>query len=299
MPRDGRVTVTSPIGNLPNEPKMHSRGWYLWREKRGSGAEPSGVAQRRVRALPAPENFPRSTHARGREKLSTISKADAKLATSLRKMGGMGGYGSGRYGGRPTSEACASFVLTTTLFARPGLRAGVKATFALTFSTSDERLPLTITLDTTGTTYRFLELSHAGRDRSASPQHYQVQLETSPQPFGGVRWWFLCPRTGRRCTRLYLPLGGHRFWSRQAWGLGYACQRETAQCRAQRQAIKTYRALSGEGNWRDGAPEKPKGMRWRTYDRLAARLDQYNAAFDAGWMVSVSRLLARSPTLKR
>jgi hypothetical protein len=41
----------------------------------------------------------------------------------------------------------------------------------------------------------------------------------------------------------------------------------------------------------DGPPEKPKGMRWRTYDRLAARLDYYNDAFAAGWMTSVSRLL--------
>jgi hypothetical protein len=207
----------------------------------------------------------------------------------------MGGSRSGRGGGRPTSEACASFVLTTALFTRAGLRAGVKGELALTFSDSGAgRLPVKILIDTTGTTYRFLELSHVGRTSDAVPQRYQVQLRTSPQPFGGVRWWFVCPRTGRRCTKLFLPLGGHRFWSRQAWGLGYACQRETAQCRAQRQAIKTYRALRGEGNWRDGASAKPKWMRWRTYDQLAARLDHYNDAFDANWMVSVSRLLARA-----
>jgi hypothetical protein len=58
--------------------------------------------------------------------------------------------------------------------------------------------------------------------------------------------------------------------------------------------MKTYRLLKGEGNWRDGALPKPKGMRWRTYDRLAARLDHYNDAFDAGWMVSVSGVLRRS-----
>jgi hypothetical protein len=146
----------------------------------------------------------------------------------------MGGYGSGRSGGRPTSEACASFVLTTTLFARAGLRPGIKGTFSLTFSEGGEdRLRVTISVDTTGT-YRFLTLSHAGRNRERAAQSYQVTLETSPQPFGGVRWWFLCPRTGQRCTRLYLPRGGHRFWSRQAWQLGYACQRETAQYRAQR-----------------------------------------------------------------
>lgn len=52
--------------------------------------------------------------------------------------------------------------------------------------------------------------------------------------------------------------------------------------------MKVYAALSGEGNWREGAPPKPKWMRWRTYDKLAARLDYYNDAFDAGWMASVA-----------
>jgi hypothetical protein len=57
--------------------------------------------------------------------------------------------------------------------------------------------------------------------------------------------------------------------------------------------VKTYRLLKGEGNWRDGAPPKPKGMRWRTYGRLSARLDHYNDAFDAEWMISASRFLTR------
>ena len=35
-------------------------------------------------------------------------------------------------------------------------------------------------------------------------------------------------------------------------------------------------------------------MRWRTHDRLSAKLDYDNDAFDAGWMVSVGRLLART-----
>jgi len=208
----------------------------------------------------------------------------------------MGGSGSGRYGGRPTSEACASFVLTMGLFTRAGLRAGVRGTFELTCPDSGGGdLPVTIKVDTSHRTYGFLELSHDGRNSEGAPLRYQVQLATSAQPFGGERWWFLCPRAGRRCTKLYLPWGGRRFLSRQAYDLGYACQRETAQCRAQRQAIKTYRALQGDGNWREGSPEKPKGMRRRTYYRLADRLDRYNDAFDANWMTSVSRLLARSP----
>ena len=211
----------------------------------------------------------------------------------------MGGYGSGRSGGRPTSEACASFTLTTTLLARARLRPGMKGTFTITYSEGGDTFPVAVTIDTTGTTYRFIELAHAQRTSSALPQRYQVALQTSPQPLGGLRWWYICPQRGRRCTKLFLPRGGHRFWSRQAYDLGYASQREGAQDRAQRQAIRTYRALSGEGNWRNGAPAKPKWMRWRTYDRLAAKLDHYNDAFEANWMVAVSRLLQRPVSRRR
>lgn len=211
----------------------------------------------------------------------------------------MGGRGSGRSGGKPTSEACGSFVLTTTTFARVGLR--MKGTISATWSDHGEPFPVSIAIDTIGTTYCYLELAHASRNRWNSTQRYQVRLETSPQPFGGVRWWFVCPQSERRCTKLFLPRGGHRFWSRKAYDLGYACQREDRQYQAQRQAIKTYKALGGdaEGNWRGGAPEKPKWMRWHTYDRLAARLDHYNDAFDGHWMTSIARLLARAPMKSR
>jgi len=50
-------------------------------------------------------------------------------------------------------------------------------------------------------------------------------LTTTPQPFGGQRWWFICPRTGRRTAKLYLPDGALTFASRQAYRLAYQCQR--------------------------------------------------------------------------
>jgi hypothetical protein len=63
--------------------------------------------------------------------------------------------------------------------------------------------------------------------------------------------------------------------------------------RAQLQAIKIYRRLEGQGNWRDGAPPKPKGMRWRTYERLAEKFDRQNARFDSNWMAGAMRFLGR------
>ena len=118
----------------------------------------------------------------------------------------MGGYGSGRYGGRPTSEACASLVLSTTTFLRAGLRAAMKATASITFTAGGERFPVAMVIDTTDKQFPFIEFDHESRSRSSpSPQRYRVRLQRSPQPFGGMRWWFECPRTGARCVKLYLP----------------------------------------------------------------------------------------------
>jgi hypothetical protein len=38
----------------------------------------------------------------------------------------------------------------------------------------------------------------------------------------GAGYWFCCPGTGKRAAKLFLPRGGHRFLSREAYRLGYA-----------------------------------------------------------------------------
>jgi hypothetical protein len=74
-----------------------------------------------------------------------------------------------------------------------------------------------------------------------------IRLLWTVPTFGGRRWWFQCPRTGRRTTKLYLPNGGSHFWSRKAYGLGYACQREGRFDRLQRRAAMLNRQLGGKG----------------------------------------------------
>lgn len=170
----------------------------------------------------------------------------------------MGGYGSGRTGGRPTYESTASLVLTVTTFVRAGLQVGLKGNTSLTFGNRGDPFPVTIGIDARDQSMPFLELSHARRTSPALAETYRVRLEMTAQRFGGVRWWFRCPRTGRRCRKLFLPLGGHQFLSRYAYRLGYASQREDRRGRAQRQAIKAFEALGGEGHWMDGPPAKPR-----------------------------------------
>ncbi len=204
----------------------------------------------------------------------------------------MGGRGSGR-SGRPSYESTASIALRTAIFARVGLRFGLKGTADLTFRCDGELLPVKIRIDTMDRHFPFLELEHARRTANAEKERYRVRLETTPQHFGGVRWWFRCPRTGRRAVCLRLPLGGHQFWSRHAYRLGYASQREDRRGRAQLQAEKLYAALGGDGHWMDGAPPKPKWMRWATYHRKALKLDALNDRFDSAWARGIDRFLTR------
>jgi hypothetical protein len=134
-----------------------------------------------------------------------------------------------------------------------------------------------ITVDSSKLWDAFVELIHLTRDEAEGDRAItdRIQLAWTAPTYGGRRWWFLCPRTGRRTTKLFLPNGGWHFWSRRAYGLGYACQREDRFGRLQRRAAMLNRQLGGEGweTW-DVPPGKPKWMRWRTYQRKYERWEQ-------------------------
>jgi len=58
-----------------------------------------------------------------------------------------------------------------------------------------------------------LELIHQTRDWREGDRivRDRVRLVWTEPTYGGRRWWFLCPRTGRKTTKLYLPNGGWHF----------------------------------------------------------------------------------------
>jgi hypothetical protein len=99
----------------------------------------------------------------------------------------------------------------------------------------------------------------------------KIFLATSRPPFGGLRWWFVCPHLNRRVRKLYLPRGGRHFWSRRAYELAYSSQRETNYDRTLRRARKLRLKLGGDPA-DDEYPDKPPRMRWATYNRLMDRL---------------------------
>jgi hypothetical protein len=102
-------------------------------------------------------------------------------------------------------------------------------------------------------------------------------------PFGGSRPWFLCPANGcnRRAAILYS--GGGGFACRRCLGLAYRTQHEQPDGRllikAERQWARLGWAFGEEG-------PKPKGMYWRTFNRIAERAaEAHEASFYASRFV--------------
>jgi hypothetical protein len=196
----------------------------------------------------------------------------------------------GRYGRRPTAEATRSFVLDAKLLKR--VRAGLFVT--VNAMLGEEEFPIELTIDTRGPCAGFLELAHDSRSTHGEPKPmcYRVWLTTTRPQFGGSRYWLLCPSTGRRVAKLYLPLGGHRFLSRAAYRLGYESQREVLRDRLTRKVRKIIRRMGfNPEEWE--VPPKPKHMRWVTYNRLIERIETYESMSDALAAEVVMRRFAR------
>jgi len=86
--------------------------------------------------------------------------------------------------------------------------------------------------------------------------------------FGGERPWFICPGAGcgRRVAILYGP--GKYFLCRHCYDLVYESKRDNAMYRALHKAQSIRERLGGSANMMEPFPEKPKGMHWKTYERL-------------------------------
>jgi hypothetical protein len=106
-----------------------------------------------------------------------------------------------------------------------------------------------------------------------TPETCRIELVTVPCGFGGRRWLFVCPASGRRAVKLYkwakLPLFRHREAVRPR--PTYASQRDGGGDRIMRQRWAIRRKLRDDFSDLFGEPFKPKGMRWRTFNRYAAR----------------------------
>lgn len=147
----------------------------------------------------------------------------------------------------------------------------------------------------------WVDLKHAGRSCSAgAPQVYRIGLRARAQPFGGLRWWFICPRSGDLACKLYLPNGADRFASRRAYRLDYHSQRVTAAERANNRAWKKRLAMGGRTGVPLGTPlAKPLWQHWRTWDREYAELQRLEARSLAAVSASLQGLVERLQRSRR
>ena len=114
---------------------------------------------------------------------------------------------------------------------------------------------------------------------------------------GGRRPWFVCSvyTAGRYCGRRVALLygAGELFACRHCYGLVYASQHEVVHQRGLGKARKIRMQLGGNPNILEEFPDKPKGMHWRTYDRLRRTHDLAAAHSMVGLPRLVDRLKRR------
>ena len=77
------------------------------------------------------------------------------------------------------------------------------------------------------------------------------------------------------------------------YGLAYASQREDWIARAHRRAARLHQRLGSPHRQAfGGTPAKPKWMRWPTYERLAAELQEIDAGLEEAMERAAARILA-------
>src|SRR5258706_10051882 len=120
-----------------------------------------------------------------------------------------------------------------------------------------------------------------------------VPLRYSDTNFGGRRIWLSCPKCGRRCSVLY---GGSRFRCRICHRLVYNTQYVPTWERLREKADRIHLRLGGSGDASDDLPDKPKGMHWKTFERLVEQMDDAVTASTSG---AIGNLMAVAARLSR
>lgn len=184
----------------------------------------------------------------------------------------MGGWGSGRKNHHRTTVDMLS--LDVRWLQRNGLlQSGLPKT--LTWSRNGQKTG-SIQIQSDGFSVRLI---YQTRPNSGEAQEidYPVRLTWTQCAFGGERSWFCCParECGRRVAILY---GGSVFACRHCHKLVYESQRERF---PDRHALKADRVRKKLG-WEPGAfsqrAGRPKGMHWKTFNRLQAEHHEHFVA---------------------
>lgn len=188
----------------------------------------------------------------------------------------MGGFGSGRHGGKRCTDDMHA--LDVRKIQRRGLlRPGNDLTWQWTCNDKTiAAIRLKVEADRVVLDYRN-QSAHCNGG-AWETMNYAVRLDWTPCTLGGQRVWWRCPAVG--CGRRVAVLhGGRVFACRRCNRLAYRSQREADDDRATRRADTIRRQMGWEAGILNGNGLKPKGMHWRTFERLQDSHDLHvNAA---------------------
>lgn len=140
----------------------------------------------------------------------------------------MGGSGSGRDGWRTTVESCLRIYVNR--FVREGIIRPGRWTSGqwIWRYPSGEKATIGYTADTTNMDTPVFRLKYR-ITRTGDDVDEVIDLVFTSPYFGGTRFWFRCPRCGRRVGALYFPNGGRYFWCRRCYNLTYQSCNESHQ----------------------------------------------------------------------
>jgi hypothetical protein len=198
----------------------------------------------------------------------------------------MGGFGSGRWGWHGAKTDTDGLLrLDVRFLARQGyLDPNTSGAYSVAWSRGDRPAgDILVRYDATRPGELVLDYRvRVGEGDPWEPVRETVPLDSSPCRYGGERPWFLCPRCLGRRAVLYGV--GDRFRCRACHDLAYSSTREGADERNRRRADELRRRI-GCKRGPFSVPLKPKGMHWRTFERIVAEINarEYDAliAFSA------------------
>lgn len=183
----------------------------------------------------------------------------------------MGGYGSGRTAYRSTGTCDDHKRLDIRAIHRRGLLTG-RLPFSWQWSRKGE--PCGSIQIWPGDNTVTLHYRIRSNDAAWTEMQESVSLDWTAPHLGGQRPWFLCPGCGRRVAILYL--GHSRFRCRGCLRLVHTVCHETRSDQLLRKAWKLRRRAAGSNDTGGGVGDgisKPKGMHWRTFERLCKQAE--------------------------
>ena len=212
----------------------------------------------------------------------------------------MGGFGSGRPRTRTggTVESVRALEISK-LYHSGALLDGRSCNWIWSYGGNETaRIGLSLRADTLRLSYRF---RCSGGEWE--PIEQAVPIVWRPCRFGGARPYFRCRGivNGHECLRTVTRLFGSDkyFLCRHCYRLSYGCQHEDRWDRALRRANKIRMKLGGEPGTCSAFAERPKGMRYRTYDRLREQACQSEGLAEERLEILVARLLKVDRNLSR